>query len=299
MKLSLFLIGALAAVAQGANAAMDAEEASEKRQQDEYERNLQDVPKFIQTYSVVTRNNDIIFVTPNPLLQFATPNGFGSEPLNGRSSLNLLGSKIVTFGKVLKPTTVVLIKTDTKDVDEFNLFAGGLQPNDDNPSGNSNFFLAGSCTTISQLDDERSENTDDANPIGLKYLPTIKSHQCLYDLCLGGKGYNCLTLYGGGGFIFNPVNRISLGIADDDNNPLGAPDASIITDNNRQPPLPPAFELVVLGGTGSFRLVSGRAELITVAGRTRGNPLNGVPQKGVIVQNLITITNIPLPEAKS
>jgi hypothetical protein len=145
MKLSLFLIGALAAVAQGANAAMDAEEASEKRQQDEYERNLQGAVEFTQTYSVVTQNNDIIFVTPNPLLTFATPNGFGRDPLNGRSSLNLLGSKINTLGKALRPSNVVLIQTDTEDVDEFGLFAGGLQPQDDDPDGNDNFFLAGSC----------------------------------------------------------------------------------------------------------------------------------------------------------
>lgn len=296
MKLSLFFIGAVAAAVatqtQGANAAMDAEEASEKLQQDEYERNLSDELEFEQTYSILTRNENIIFVTPAPLLSFATDDD--RNVLNGRDSLNLLGSKINTFGKVLKPTSVVLVKTQTENSDAFDLFAGGLQPQDDDPKGNQNFFFAGTCTTISQLDDSRSENNDD-NPGGLKFLPTIQSHQCIYDLCLGARGFNCINLYGGGGFIFNPVNRISIG----EINLSNSQDQSIITDNNLEPPLPPPFELVIFGGTGAYRLVTGKADLITVAGRTRGNPLNGQQQRGVIVQNLITMTNIPLPQAKS
>lgn len=285
MKLSLFLIGALAAVAQGANAAMDAEEASEKLQQDEYERNLEDSVFFEQKYTIVTQNENIIFVTPKPLLAFDDIENTG---LNGQSDLSLLGSKIITRGVVLRPDTVVLTQSGTENVDFLDLFAGGEQPQNTDPKGNKNFFLSGSCTTISQFDDERSSNDDTPSvPVFdvVKFLPTIRSHQCIYDLCLGGKGFNCVGLYGGGGFIFNPLKRI------DQSKGANDEDQSIIDDNNREPPLPPPFDLVIFGGTGAFRNVSGKAELMTIAGRNR----RGL---GVIVQNLMTYTNIPLPVGK-
>jgi len=288
MKLSLFLIGALAAVAQGANAAMDAEEASEKLQQDEYERNLEDSVFFEQKYTIVTQNENIIFVTPKPLFAFDDEDNTG---LNGQSDLSLLGSKIITRGVVLRPDTVVLTQSGTENVDFLDLFAGGEQPQNTDPKGNKNFFLSGSCTTISQFDDERSSSNDGILRRNLqvfdvvKFLPTIRSHQCIYDLCLGGKGFNCVGLYGGGGFIFNPLKRIDQSKGPDDE------DQSIIDDNNREPPLPPPFDLVIFGGTGAFRNVSGKAELMTIAGRNR----RGL---GVIVQNLMTYTNIPLPVGK-
>lgn len=287
MKLSLFLIGALAAVAQGANAAMDAEEASEKLQQDEYERNLEDSVFFEQKYTIVTQNENIIFVTPKPLFAFDDELP-GRSLLNGQSDLSLLGSKIITRGVVLRPDTVVLTQSGTENVDFLDLFAGGEQPQNTDPKGNKNFFLSGSCTTISQFDDERSSNDDTPSvPVFdvVKFLPTIRSHQCIYDLCLGGKGFNCVGLYGGGGFIFNPLKRI------DQSKGANDEDQSIIDDNNREPPLPPPFDLVIFGGTGAFRNVSGKAELMTIAGRNR----RGL---GVIVQNLMTYTNIPLPVGK-
>ena len=286
MKLSLFLIGALAAVAQGANAAMDAEEASEKLQQDEYERNLEDSVFFEQKYTIVTQNENIIFVTPKPLFEF---DDIGNRGLSGSPDLNLLGSKIITRGVVLRPDTVVLTQSGTENVDFLDLFAGGEQPQNTDPKGNKNFFLSGSCTTISQFDDERSSNDGilrrNLQLDVVKFLPTIRSHQCIYDLCLGGKGFNCVGLYGGGGFIFNPLKRIDQSKGPDDE------DQSIIDDNNREPPLPPPFDLVIFGGTGAFRNVSGKAELMTIAGRNR----RGL---GVIVQNLMTYTNIPLPVGK-
>jgi len=291
MKLSLFLIGALAAVAQGANAAMDAEEASEKLQQDEYERNLEDSVFFEQKYTIVTQNENIIFVTPKPLFAFDDELP-GRSLLNGQSDLSLLGSKIITRGVVLRPDTVVLTQSGTENVDFLDLFAGGEQPQNTDPKGNKNFFLSGSCTTISQFDDERSSSNDGILRRNLqvfddvvKFLPTIRSHQCIYDLCLGGKGFNCVGLYGGGGFIFNPLKRI------DQSKGANDEDQSIIDDNNREPPLPPPFDLVIFGGTGAFRNVSGKAELMTIAGRNR----RGL---GVIVQNLMTYTNIPLPVGK-
>jgi len=287
MKLSLFLIGALAAVAQGANAAMDAEEASEKLQQDEYERNLEDSVFFEQKYTIVTQNENIIFVTPKPLFAFDDEIS-GRSLLNGQSDLSLLGSKIITRGVVLRPDTVVLTQSGTENVDFLDLFAGGEQPQNTDPKGNKNFFLSGSCTTISQFDDERSSNDDTPSvPVFdvVKFLPTIRSHQCIYDLCLGGKGFNCVGLYAGGGFIFNPLKRI------DQSKGANDEDQSIIDDNNREPPLPPPFDLVIFGGTGAFRNVSGKAELMTIAGRNR----RGL---GVIVQNLMTYTNIPLPVGK-
>jgi len=212
--------------------------------------------------------------------------------LNGQSDLSLLGSKIITRGVVLRPDTVVLTQSGTENVDFLDLFAGGEQPQNTDPKGNKNFFLSGSCTTISQFDDERSSSNDGILRRNLqvfddvvKFLPTIRSHQCIYDLCLGGKGFNCVGLYGGGGFIFNPLKRIDQSKGADDE------DQSIIDDNNREPPLPPPFDLVIFGGTGAFRNVSGKAELMTIAGRNR----RGL---GVIVQNLMTYTNIPLPVGK-
>merc|ERR1712160_93534 len=105
------------------------------------------------------------------------------------------------------------------------------------PKGNKNFFLSGSCTTISQFDDERSSNDDTPSvPVFdvVKFLPTIRSHQCIYDLCLGGKGFNCVGLYGGGGFIFNPVLRINqFNFFNPDDDAF-----TVITDNNLEPPLP-------------------------------------------------------------
>jgi len=300
--LNLFCLAAstaAAAVAKSSTKGMDAEELSEKRQQVEYERRKLD-SDFIAEYTIVTESEFITFVTPKPLLQDTDDGRFDDDEFLRRvDTVNLLGSKLLTRGKVLKPETVVIEQTDTQG-DAFTLFAGGLQPRDSEPDGNKNYFLAGSCTTIAQFDDGRNnglfqENDDNFIGVPVSYLPTIKAHQCIYDLCLGGKGFNCINLYGGGGFIFNPVLRINqFNFFNPDDDAF-----TVITDNNLEPPLPPPFQLVIFGGTGAFRLVEGSAELITIAGRTRGNPNQGIEQTGVIVQNLITKTNIPLPEAKS
>lgn len=331
MKLSLFFFVATIAAATAAMndselPVMDEEELSEARQEKSYareeerqqqreqqgERKLSgidgpsgipinpDAPFFAE-YGLITEDEKIVFLAPAPL-------GLNNAPLNDPDDLeanglrrpdpvNLLGSVIVTKALLLKPTSINLQFQDA-DGSPFSYFAGGLQPANVPQNPNDTYFFTGQCTVTAQFDDGRSNGSivsTDNSATAVSYLPTIKAHQCLYDLCIGKRGTDCVNLYGGGGFVFNPFNRINQNPENEE------ADSNVITDNNEEPPLPPPFELVILGGTGNVRSVRGSATLTTLAGRTRGGRFdvngNNLPQRGVIVQNLVVKTNIPLRAA--
>jgi hypothetical protein len=218
-----------------------------------------------------------------------------NDVVSRKAESNQAGSSVTFLGLLFRPSSVALDETDDFGENFAELNAGGIQPRDPDQDGKNSFFLAGKCTLISTDPDGR---VDDEGPT--VFIDTYRTHQCIYDLCLGGKGYDCINLYAGGGFEFNPFVRINvvanLGATP---NPGETLPNVVITDNNREPPLPPPFQAVIFGGTGEYRLVEGIADVITVAGRTRGDIEFGIPQRGAIVQNFITHTNIELRDSKA
>ena len=140
--------------------------------------------------------------------------------------------------------------------------AGGLEATKI-PEPNANFFLQGQC---------KSTAGDSNNNVA------IAAHSCLYDLCLGGGGFSCINLYSGTPFVFAPPSSLQ-----------GLPTG-----------LPPMFDLFILGGTGQFYQIEGRATIETLAGRSAFNQVNqgaGTEQIGTITQLITIESNFELPPA--
>jgi len=286
------LLFATASVVAAVEQVIDEEELSEARQEEYYNlyektpgdhRNLQ-VPSgtFEASYAIVIEDQNIDIIAPNPLFAFSDMVNERPGMLNGRSPIHLVGMKTMTKGVVLDPIAVKLEEQVTTDEANSNLFAGGVQPINTRPIGNDAFFMTGACTVTAEGDDGQYKEDDEQI-----FLPSITAQQCHYDLCLGDRGYSCVNFYGGGGYLFNPYDRIS----------MGADAESIITNNNMEPQLPPPFDMTILGGTGAYRLIKGTATLTTVAGQTRGSIENDIARRGSIVQILQVKSNIPLRSA--
>jgi len=269
----------------------DADEIEEE-DEDEYDeetierqRNLQlsEETPFEIEYAIVTEDQFIVRIAPQPLFTFLPqlPDDqirTGNDLLNGRSDTDIQGMKTLTKGVVLDPVAVQLEQQETFGVGPEFFNAGGVQARQNDPPGKAGFFLTGVCTVTAQSNNGFNDQG------GTIFLPTTEAQQCLYDLCLGDQGFNCVNLYSGGGYTFNQFERYS----------LGSEDKTIFTDNNLEPPLPPPFDLIILGGTGAFRLVRGTATLTAVAGLTRGSIQDNIPQFGSLVQILQVRSNIPL-----
>jgi len=157
-------------------------------------------------------------------------------------------------------------------------------------------------------------------------LSAITAHSCVFNLCLGGGGFNCLGLYSGTAFVFDPFDLPSVFRVEPQNfnSPVGivvvgdtlvtntAPNlvGDNISTNKKAPLLPPSFPFIILGGTGAFKGAKGTVDVTTITGRT--SPLKSgrlipfdepeiidffVPQAGFITQRLQVRTNVPLPPA--
>jgi hypothetical protein len=94
-------------------------------------------------------------------------------------------------------------------------YGGGKQPNvvELRPP-RQNYFFNGECTTVAGFG-----------------VSQILAHSCFYNLCLGGLGEDCVNIFAGGGFIFDPLALVM---------------------PSEEPLLPPSFPGAIIGGTGKY-----------------------------------------------
>jgi hypothetical protein len=149
-------------------------------------------------------------------------------------------------------------------------YGGGKQPNVVKlRPPKDNFFFNGECTTVAGF-----------NP------SQILAHSCFYNLCLGGLGEDCVNIFAGGGFIFDPFAPVQ---------------------KNEEPLLPPSFPGAIIGGTGKYQGIKGSAQIVTITSRTSRNlpvNFNGFssnlsPQTGYITQLVQLETTQQLPPSKT
>ena len=102
-------------------------------------------------------------------------------------------------------------------------FAGGRQPKQPIPPGDSAFFYHGLCVATSSTG-----------------IATVSSHSCKLNICLGGGGFNCIAFYSGSSFVFNLEPQLGLLLLNGDFLDKAAPS------------LPPPFPATIIGGTGRY-----------------------------------------------
>jgi len=153
-------------------------------------------------------------------------------------------------------------------------YGGGKQPNviELRPA-KQNYFFNGECTTVAGFGGSQ-----------------ILAHSCFYNLCLGGLGEDCVNIFAGGGFIFDPLASVS---------------------GNEEPLLPPSFPGAIFGGTGKYQGIKGSAQIITITSRTSagiesmgkvGGGIRtgtGIVQTGYITQLIQLETTQQLPPSKT
>merc|ERR1711957_245755 len=122
-------------------------------------------------------------------------------------------------------------------------FAGGRQPKQPIPPGDSAFFYHGMCVATSSL-------SGDIDSL------TVTSHSCKLNICLGGGGFNCISFYSGTSFVFNVGQQV------------GVDDGGSNLDSIAEPSLPPPFPSTIIGGTGSFEGIEGTVDIATICGTT-------------------------------
>ncbi|OEU06004.1 hypothetical protein FRACYDRAFT_266563 [Fragilariopsis cylindrus CCMP1102] len=263
--------------------------AREKMRRDKAERQLQANDAglvFSRGYICITRQQDFAFVIPQQ--KSIVPR------FRKLLDLNLLGSSTIQSGGIYDPADVQIVdRLGTSAADNFDdflfgrgQFAGQRQPKFI-PQKDPGFFFNGECVATQVAG------------------PQILGHSCLFNLCLGGGGYNCLAIYAGSKFVFNPLEAVSLSRTtfgfEDNNNP-----DSIV------PSLPPSYPGTIIGGTGLFVGAVGYVDVTTITGSTltpaRVFDLDrddeddfvldaDIPQTGYITQKINVVTNVPLPVA--
>jgi hypothetical protein len=127
-------------------------------------------------------------------------------------------------------------------------FAGGRQPKQPIPPGDSAFFYHGECVATSAINGEpdprRLQLRNDRNLGGANFLDslTVTSHSCNLNICLGAGGFNCIAVYSGTSFVFDVGAQIAFEQVGDIGEPTG-------------PSLPPPFPSTIIGGTGRYVFV--------------------------------------------
>ncbi|OEU09717.1 hypothetical protein FRACYDRAFT_247973 [Fragilariopsis cylindrus CCMP1102] len=251
--------------------------AREKMRKDRAERQLQADNAglvFSRGYVCITRQQDFAFVIPQQ-------KSIVPEDL---FDLNLLGSSTLQSGGIYDPADVQIVdRLGTSKADNFfgdtarGQFAGQRQPKFI-PQKDPGFFFNGECVATQVRG------------------ALILGHSCLLNLCLGGGGYNCLAIYAGSKFVFNPLEQVVLSPSTFTNIPNNA--GSIV------PSLPPSYPGTIIGGTGLFVGAVGYVDVTTITGSTL-TPASSVtetinenfPQAGYITQKINVVTNVPLPVA--
>jgi hypothetical protein len=259
--------------------------AREKMREDKAARQLQAKESglvFSRGYICITRQQDFAFVIPTQ--KSIVPE---SARLN---QLNFLGSSTIQSGGIYDPADVQIVdRLGTSEADNFDRsrerhltnsvrfqFAGQRQPKFI-PQKDPGFFFNGECVATQVTG------------------PQILGHSCLLNLCLGGGGYNCLAIYAGSKFVFNPLEKTLSTFGPSDN------PGSVV------PVLPPSYPGTIIGGTGLFIGAVGYVDVTTITGSTLTPAVAQIPsgallgsrfpQAGYITQKINVVTNVPLPVA--
>lgn len=175
-------------------------------------------------------------------------------------------------------------------------YQGNRQPKHPVPPGDAAYFHHGQCTP-------NSGTSEDFDTFGPNML-YVMSHTCLYNLCLGGGGFDCIAILAGSAYYDNLSHTFSLtsdpAFAASFGTPLNL--ESEISGNE----LPPPIRATILGGTGSFEGIEGTVEIVTIAGTAGKNYYRtvraGVEEYslydiGYKVQTFTVNSNMPLPTA--
>ncbi|OEU19592.1 hypothetical protein FRACYDRAFT_235651 [Fragilariopsis cylindrus CCMP1102] len=269
------------------------------------------------------RRNYIAIIEPRNFVSLL-PNGGGFSDLDEDSSFELQGSSTILNGKIYDPADIEIVNrfngvgpdditdelieffgTKQNALDPFGgvPFAGGRQPKQPIPPGDSAFFYHGLCVATSTFGGPSSST-----------LPSVSSHSCKLNICLGGGGFNCIAFYAGTSFVFNVGQQVGLTFGD-----------NVIIPG--EPSLPPPFPATIIGGTGSFEGIEGTVDIATICGTTgltiligcnncgrRKRSLSQVEEEdsedrrlqegvigdfklGLIVQSISINANMPLPVA--
>jgi len=199
-----------------------------------------------------------------------------TNPSNDQTSSNpIIGVSQTQSGGVYDPADVQIVNRpdgatsgEEKDtgVQQGQQFAGRAQPKFV-PKADKGFFFDGKCTSSSG-----------------NGASAITAHTCTLNLCLGGGGFNCLALYCGSAFIFDPL---------------------VFAKNTfkNAPQLPPSYPCAIIGGTNVFQGAKGSVDVTTLTGRTApikddvDDGITSLVQFGFITQRLNVISNKPLPPA--
>jgi len=222
-----------------------------KRNNGSYSPN-DDFQQYSRAYYVVTDMSNYATITPDK----------PGIPFNIKRSI--VGESQFQSGPVFDIGSVLFLDkpngASKKAANPLQQFASGMQPVD-MPDGDPAFTMSGECiaTGFSAFNDYE-----------------MSSHSCVYDLCLGGGGFNCLALYCGTSYTYFPM-------ADNPSN-------TIIN----QPNLPPNFPCTIFGGTNNFWGARGTVDISHITGPTA---FKVQPNTGMITQQLNVISNIPLPPA--
>jgi len=309
MKLHLYLFLLLADLSVGLATSADADEAIDsdvermmkkrrKKRNKIPSEPAEDVILFTRSYltiagSQVTSVNEGSpgTVTEDNILgslSFALGKALGTAfSANANNNFIVRGSSFLQSGPIYNPDDVQFIdcvKQPKKDSCENFLsnspandsdngvlrYGGGKQPNVVKlRPPKDNFFFNGECTTVAGFG-----------------LSQILAHSCFYNLCLGGLGEDCVNIFAGGGFIFDPFAPVQ---------------------KNEEPLLPPSFPGAIIGGTGKYQGIKGSAQIVTITSRTSRNlpvNFNGFssnlsPQTGYITQLVQLETTQQLPPSKT
>ena len=82
-------------------------------------------------------------------------------------------------------------------------FAGGRQPKQPIPPGNSAFFYHGLCVATSAI---KAQSTGEFNRFIDSF--TVSTHSCKLNICLGGGGFDCIAIYAGTSFVFDVGQQV-------------------------------------------------------------------------------------------
>jgi hypothetical protein len=199
---------------------------------------------FERTYQVITYEGNTNFyggVIVNATSDTTSFEAFGpgANPPMG-AGVNLLGTAFAQSSSVFRESTTSLGDFGGDILIDFPSFGPPNQPNRETLlPPNPDFFLQGVCKCTNAGGGINGDINDEPS---LTFRTA--AHSCLYDVCLGGGGFNCINFYSGTPFDF----AVPAGFG-----PTGDG-------------LPPPVSGFILGGTGAFYLVKGTALLTTIAG---------------------------------
>jgi len=217
-------------------------------------------------------------------IEFASGSSSFNIDRNQGKQFGVIGSSFLQSGPIYNPDDVRFIdcsrqknkdsckiNKDLYDLEKNIQYGGGKQPNVfELAPPKDNFFFNGECTAVAGFGASQ-----------------VLAHSCFYNLCLGGLGEDCVNIFAGGGFIFDPFAPVLDG---------------------EEPLLPPSFPGAVVGGIGKYQGIKGSVQIVTITSRTSatqkgatkfGDPDANQPQTGYITQLIQLETTINLPPSKT